>query len=86
MNRDEIKQKIYDIFEEEFEISGAKEDEDLREVYEFDSIDAIDLIGFIEEFIGFKISNEDKKKAIDVRTIGQIIDYVDQLVQEKQAS
>ena len=48
MTREEIHSRILKIFLEEFEIENPGPDDDLREVHEFDSIDAIELLGEIE--------------------------------------
>lgn len=76
MNRDEILSRILALFREQFEIKDPGPDEDLREVYEFDSIDAIELLREIELMLGFKLTREEKKMAMDIRTINQILDYV----------
>jgi len=80
MKRDEIRSRILQIFREEFEIKDPGLDEDLRELYEFDSIDAIELLREIEIMLGFKLTREDKKRAMDIRTINQILDYIDSIV------
>ena len=79
MKRDEIQSRILRIFREEFEIKDPGLDEDLRELYEFDSIDAIELLREIELMLGFKLTREEKKRAMDIRTINQILDYIDSL-------
>jgi acyl carrier protein len=80
MKRDEIHSRILQIFKDEFEIADPGPDEDLRELYEFDSIDAIELLREIEIMLGFKLTREDKKRAMDIRTINQILDYIDSIV------
>ncbi|RJR28837.1 MAG: acyl carrier protein [Desulfobacteraceae bacterium] len=79
MKRDEIQSRILRIFKEQFEINDPGLDEDLRELYEFDSIDAIELLREIEVMLGFKLTREDKKRAMDIRTINHILDYIDSL-------
>jgi acyl carrier protein len=76
MTRDEIETAILRIFEEQFEIEDPKLDEDLREAYEFDSIDAIELLREIEILLNAQLSRDEKKAAMDIRTINQIVDYV----------
>lgn len=76
MTPDEIREKILKVFRERFEIDRPHQDEDLREVYEFDSIDAIDLLREIELMRGTKLTLDQKKAAINIRTIRQIVDYV----------
>ena len=79
MTRDEIKTEIIRIFWEQFEIKDPGLDEDLRDTYEFDSIDAIELLREIEIILGNPLTRSEKKNAMEIRTIGQIIDYVEAL-------
>lgn len=76
MTRDEIEIAIIRIFTDQFEIVNPGLDDDLREVHEFDSIDAIELLREIEILLGVQLAREDKKAAMDIRTINQIVDYV----------
>lgn len=86
MNRKEIQTAILEIFEDQFEISDPGLDDNLREAHEFDSIDAIELLREIEVMLGSKLSQEEKKAAMDIRTITQIIDYVDDLATQRAAA
>lgn len=79
MTRDEIKSKIIKIFMEQFEIENPGLDENLREIYEFDSIDAIDLLREIEMLLDSELTRSEKKKAMEIRTLNQIFDYVEML-------
>jgi acyl carrier protein len=79
MTRDEIKFEIIKIFREQFEIENPGLDENLREIHEFDSIDAIDLLREIEILLDSDLTRAEKKKAMDIRTINQILDYVEML-------
>ncbi len=79
MTRDEIRFEIIKIFREQFEIENPGLDEDLREVYEFDSIDAIELLREIEILLQTELTRAEKKKAMDIRTINQILDYIEWL-------
>ncbi len=72
MTRQEIEREVKNVFQREFEIENPIMDADLRETYEFDSIDAIELLLAIENFLGTEISQEEKKQAINIRTINQI--------------
>jgi acyl carrier protein len=83
ITRKEIEREVLDVFQREFEIENPGMDDDLREKYEFDSIDAIELILAIENFLGSEISQEEKKQAINIRTINQICDYVEKLAKER---
>ena len=61
MERDAIKAAIIRIFDEKFEIVGPGADDNLRDAYEFDSIDAIVLLEYIEELIDSPLLQEEKK-------------------------
>jgi len=78
-NRKEIESKILQIFQDEFEIENPSLDEPLREVYGFDSIDAIELLAEIEEFLGSSLTHDEKRQAMEITTLSQIFDYVEQL-------
>lgn len=86
MTKTEIKAAILKIFNEQFEIERPQLDDDLREVYEFDSIDAIELLREIEILLSTQLTREEKKAAMDIRTINHIIDYVDGLALQRAAS
>ncbi len=83
MTRDEIKKKILTFLEEEFEIQNPGLDDNLREKHEFDSIDAIVLLEYIEELIDSPLLQEEKKRAMDIRNINQIIDYIEGLIRAR---
>ena len=76
MDRDTIKDKILTIFNDEFEIANPGLDDDLREVHGFDSIDAIELLREIEIMLDSELTRDEKKLAMEIRTINQICDYV----------
>ena len=52
-------------------------DDDLRETGEFDSVDAIELLLEIERLLNAELTHEEKQMAMEIRTIRQIIDYVE---------
>jgi acyl carrier protein len=79
MTRDEIRSEILRVFTEQFEITDPDLDENLREAYEFDSIDAIELLREIEILLDTQLTREEKKMAMDIRTINQILDYIESL-------
>ena len=79
MTRQEIEKEVKNIFQWEFEVENPEMDADLRETYAFDSIDAIELLLGIEKFLGSELTQEEKKQAMDIRTINQICDYVEKL-------
>ena len=76
MTREEITLKLLNIFQREFEIDNPGLDDNLREAYEFDSVDAIELLLGIERLLNFELTHDEKKMAMEIRTISQIIDYV----------
>jgi acyl carrier protein len=77
LTRENIQLELMKIFEENFEIENPDPDDDLREKYEFDSIDAIELLVEIEHLLGFKLTQEEKKQAMGIRTINHIYDYME---------
>lgn len=79
LTRKEILQDLIRIFRENFEIYNPGADDDLRKEYEFDSIDAIELLVEIEKMLGFTLTQDEKKQAMDIRTLDQICDYVESL-------
>jgi len=82
MTREEIINKVLNIFKEEFEIENPGLDDDLREVHEFDSIDAIELLREIEYFLDTELTQDEKKDAMEIRTINDICDYIMSLAKE----
>jgi len=86
MTRQEIEKEIKNIFRREFEIENPGMDDNVREAYGFDSIDAIELLLEIEKFLGFELTQEEKKQAIGIRTINQICDYVERIARSKAAA
>ena len=76
LTREGIISELMRIFEEQFEIEAPGLDDDLREAHEFDSIDAIELLVEIERMIGARLTQEEKKQAMEIRTLNQICDYV----------
>ncbi len=80
MTREEIQIEILKILKNEFEIENPGMDDNLREKYHFDSIDAIQLLSEIEDLLESELTLEEKTMAMDIRTINQICDYVESLV------
>ena len=83
MTRDEICASILKIFADRFEIDQPSMDEDLRELYEFDSIDAIELLREIELMLGTALTRDEKKLAMEIRTIDQIKAAIDAVTLDK---
>jgi len=83
MERDAIKAAIIRIFEEKFEIVGPSADDNLRDAYEFDSIDAVELLHEIEILLDTRLTQAEKKNAMEIRTINQIVDYIEALDRDR---
>jgi acyl carrier protein len=83
MTRDELKEKILTIFIEDFEFIQPGLDDNLRDDHGFDSIDAIELLGKIELILGFSFTREEKEQAMGIRTINDILDYVEAIQQSR---
>ena len=79
MTRQELQNRILVIFRDEFEIENPGLDENLGENYEFDSIDAIELLRQIEILLDRRLTRAEKKQAMEIRTINQILDYIEVL-------
>jgi acyl carrier protein len=79
MGRDQISTALLGVFQNRFQIVNPGVDENLRDAYEFDSIDAVELLHEIELMLGSKLTQAEKKSAMDIRTLNQIIDYIEGL-------
>ncbi len=79
MTRDEIKSEIIRIFRDQFEIENPGLDDDLRDAHEFDSIDAIELLREIEIMLDSELTQAEKKNAMEIRTLNDILDYIELL-------
>ena len=80
MTKEETFQKLKEILCSEFEIDAASitGDAKLYEDLELDSIDAIDLLVRMKEFVPGKIEPEQFKKA---RTVQNVVDILYPLIQ-----
>jgi acyl carrier protein len=85
MTKDEFKDKILTILTEDFEFEQPGLDDNLRDDHGFDSIDAIELLGKIELILGFSFTREEKEKAMGIRTINDILDYVEGIQQSRNS-
>lgn len=83
MTRERITSAILEIFRREFEMENPGLDDDLRETGEFDSVDAIELLLEIERLLQTELTHEEKQMAMEIRTIRQIIDYVELLTKKR---
>ena len=84
MTRDEILAKILAIFENNFEIENPDLDANLGEAHEFDSIDAVELLHEIELLLQTTLTRKEKERAVEIRTINQIVDYVVELAAARE--
>jgi acyl carrier protein len=83
MTREELQNEILQILSREFEIENPDLDDNLRDKYEFDSIDAIELLIEIEKLLKTELTQEEKKQAMDIRTINHVCDYVEALAKTR---
>ncbi len=83
MTRDELKDIILTILTEDFEFERPGLEDNLRDDHGFDSIDAIELLGKIEIFLGFSLTREEKERAMTIRTINDILDYVEKITRSR---
>ncbi len=85
MTRTEIEEHILDVFRGNFELENPQLDDNLREEHNFDSIDAIELLLEIEKMLGSELTQDEKKRAMDIRTIRQVCDYIESLIAVRKA-
>jgi len=84
MDREQIQEKILAILTQDFEFENPGLDDNLRDDHGFDSIDAIELLGKIELILGFSLTREEKEKAMGIRTINDILDYIEHIKAARQ--
>jgi len=84
MTRDQITDAILEIFRREFEMENPGLDDDLRETGDFDSVDAIELLLEIERLLKSELTHEEKQMAMEIRTIRQVIDYVELMAAKRE--
>ena len=83
MTRADIEMEIIRVFRDGFEIDHPLPDDNLRDKHQFDSIDAIELLVAIEKYLGSELTQEEKKQAMDIRTLRQIFDYVEAMARTR---
>lgn len=81
MTRDVLQEKILTILVRDFEFEQPGLDDNLRDEHGFDSIDAIELLGKIEVLLGFSLTRAEKERAMAIRTINDILDYIETIRQ-----
>lgn len=79
MTRNELTDQILTILIEDFEFDQPGLNDNLRDDHGFDSIDAIELLGKIEIILGFSLTREEKEQAMTIRTINDILDYIEKI-------
>ena len=77
--RKDIEKEIRRMFVENFEISpdDLREDANLFEELGLDSLDAIDMLLAMESFIGMRMDDGDKERAKQIRTVLDVVNFVD---------
>ena len=77
--KEEIKEKLLEILENDFEIDKSKvlDDSNLFTELDFDSIDAVDLAVRLQQFTDKKISPEEFKQ---IRTISDVVNAIYELI------
>lgn len=85
LTREEIKSALFRLFEEEFEIVNPGLEDSLRDDHGFDSIDAIELLREIEILLETELDRDEKEGAMEIRSINQIIDYIEFLMKKRAA-
>ncbi|WP_310600922.1 phosphopantetheine-binding protein [Desulfobulbus sp.] len=83
MTRDVLQEKILTILVQDFEFQQPGLNDNLRDDHGFDSIDAIELLAKIERVLGFSLTREEKEKAMEIRTINDILDYLERIQQDR---
>lgn len=83
MTRAEIDEQVKIFLIEELEIDAEKivPEATLKEDIGIDSLDFVDIIVIVERLFGFKINPEE---LMNVRTLEQFCDYVEQKVAEQK--
>ncbi|OQX14606.1 MAG: acyl carrier protein [Desulfobulbaceae bacterium A2] len=84
MEREFLQEKILAILTQDFEFEQPGLDDNLRDVHGFDSIDAIELLGKIEKILGYSLTREEQERAMGIRTINDILDYIEKIAEERR--
>lgn len=85
MTKDEIQQKVLEIFVEEFELNRQQltDEATLYDDLGLDSLDAVDLVVALEKAFALKLQNEDDIR--QVRTVGDLQRLILRLAHEAGA-
>ncbi len=84
MTRNELQKEILSILTDDFEFENPGLDDNLRDDHGFDSIDAIELLAKIEKILGFTLDRKEKEQAMSIRTINDILDYIEALADSRK--
>lgn len=85
VSREEIVAHVNKTLVDEFEIStdSLSPDQRLREDLELDSLDAVDMIVALEQRLKIRVDEEQAKQ---IRTVGDIYDFVGKMLGDAQKS
>ena len=83
MEREEIQTTIINFIETNFEMSDIGLDDDLNEVHDFDSIDAIELLREIETLMKTKLTRDEEEAAMTIRTVNEIVDFIEKAMADR---
>ena len=86
IKRDKLLDELLVFFRDNFEIDNPGLNDDLREEHGFDSLDAVEVLAKVEKMLGIKLKQEEKKNALEIRTLNQICDYVESIASSRQES
>jgi len=85
MSDDEIRQRVRDVMAEEFELERdeLRPEATLYEELGLDSLDAVDMVVALEKAFDVKLASQEEVRS--VRTVGDIVDLIVRLRDERQA-
>ena len=84
ITRDKLIDELLVFFKDNFEIENPGLDDDLRNEHGFDSLDAVEVLAKVEKMLSIKLKQEEKKSALEIRTLNQICDYVESIASARQ--
>jgi acyl carrier protein len=81
--REDIEKEVRRLFVDNFEIEPEelKESSNLFDDLGLDSLDAIDMLLAMESFIGQRLNDDDKERAKHIRTVIDVVDFVEGIAQ-----
>ncbi|MBN2194743.1 MAG: acyl carrier protein [Polyangiaceae bacterium] len=77
MTREEIENVLLNVLAKKFKINKPDHDKNLFEHYDFDSIDALEMLEDLETRHGFRLSLDQKKQLFEHRSINQLTRYLE---------